>query len=87
MDGAEHEIEPVPILLHPAAAFRGVLGIVIQLNPGADFEIGIGLAQSIDLIKIDAGVITVVICKGDVAQSNPACLISPGLEQFLRIRL
>ena len=70
VDGAEDEIEPVPILLDPAAAVRGVHRIVIQLDAGADFEIGIGLAQPIDFIEIDAAMVTVVIREGDVAQAD-----------------
>ena len=35
--------------------------IVIQFDPGADFQVGIGRAQPLDLIEIDAAMITIVI--------------------------
>ena len=80
MDGTEHEIEPVPILLHPAAAIRGVHRIVIQLDPGANFQIGIRRAQPLDLIEIDAAMVTVVIREGDIAQSDFARVVRPRLK-------
>jgi hypothetical protein len=41
-------------------------GIVIQLDSGADLQIGISFTQPIDFIKIDSGVITVVISESDI---------------------
>ena len=80
MNRAENEIESVPILLHPASAGRGSVRIVIQLDPGANFDVGICSAQSFDLIEIDSGVITIVIGKGDVAQPDSARVIDPRLQ-------
>ena len=70
MNGTEHEIEPVPMLLNPAAAIRGVHRIVVQLDPGANFQIGIRPAQPLDLIEIDAAMVTVMTASGlpDVAE-------------------
>ena len=87
VDGTENEIEPVPVLFDPSAAGGGVHRIVIQFDPGADFEIGIGRAQSIDLVEIDSAMVTIVIRQGDVAQTDAAGVIGPGLEQFLRVGL
>jgi hypothetical protein len=42
-------------------------GVVIQLDAGADFEIGIRRAQSVDLIEVDSGVVAIVIREGDIA--------------------
>ena len=41
-------------------------GIVIQLDPRADLQIGISFTQSIDFIKIDSGVVTIVIGESDI---------------------
>ena len=87
MDGAEDEIEPVPVLLDPGAARGGVDRIVIQLDPGADFEIGIGCAQPVDLVEVDAGVVAIVIRQGDIAQADVAGVIGPRLEELLRVGL
>ena len=83
MDRAEDEIEPLPILLHPGAAGRRMDRVVIELDAGADFQIGIGRAQSFDFVEIDALVITIVIRQGDVAQTDLARVIRPRLEQRL----
>ena len=55
-------------------------GIVIQFDPGANFQIGIRCAQPIDIVEIDAAMITIVIRQGDVAQADLARVIRPGLE-------
>ena len=67
MDRAENEIELVPILFHPTAAGGGSLWIVIELNPRANFYIGIFRAQFFDLIEINSRVIAIVIGERDVA--------------------
>jgi hypothetical protein len=54
------------MLLNPSSAGRRVSGIVIELNASAKSQIGISLPQMIDFIEVDSGVITIVICKGDV---------------------
>jgi hypothetical protein len=41
-------------------------GIVIQLDPGADPQIGISFPQAIDFIKVDSGVVAVVIGESDI---------------------
>ena len=41
-------------------------GIVIQFDPGADFQIGISFSQATDFIKIDSGVVPIVIGESDV---------------------
>ena len=66
VDGAEDEIEAVPVFLHPRATGRGCFRIVIQLESGADFDVGIRRAQFVDLVEIDPGVITIVIGERDV---------------------
>ena len=70
MDRAENEIEFVPVLFHPASAGGGSLWIVIELDPRANFHVGISRAQFFDLIEINSGVIAIVIGECDVAQSN-----------------
>src|ERR1700730_15629981 len=87
MYGAEHEIETLPIFLHPLATRRGSFRIVIQLDACTDFHIRIFLAQLVDLIEIDAGVMTIVIGKRDIAEPAFTRRIRPRLQQFLRIRL
>jgi hypothetical protein len=66
MDGAENEIEAVPVLLDPPAPCHGVHGIVVQLDPGADFHIRIRGAQPGDFVEIDSFVVTIVIGEGNV---------------------
>jgi hypothetical protein len=44
-------------------------GIIIELNARADSQIGVSLAQTIDLIEIDSGVITIVIGKSNIGQT------------------
>jgi hypothetical protein len=63
---AENKIESVPMLLDPFSAGQRVNGIVIELNAGAESQIGISLPETIDFIEVDSGVITIVIGKGDV---------------------
>jgi hypothetical protein len=57
------------VLLNPGSAGRRVNGIVIELDPGADSQIGISFPQAIDFIEINPGVITIVIGKSDVGQT------------------
>ena len=40
--------------------------IVIQLDPRSDFQIWISFSQPIDFIKINSGVVTIVISESDV---------------------
>lgn len=61
--------------------------IVIQLDAGANFHIRICCPQPLDLIKVDAGVITIVIGERDLTQPFRARTIDPRLEQFTRVRL
>ena len=87
MNRAEDEIEFVPVLFHPASAGGGSLWIVIELDPRANFHVGISRAQFFDLIEINSRVIAIVIGERDVAQSNRARVINPRLQQLLRVRL
>jgi hypothetical protein len=57
-----------------------VNGIIIELNAGADSQIGISFPQTIDLIEIDSGVITIVIGKSNVGQTRVTRCIRPGLQ-------
>jgi hypothetical protein len=41
-------------------------GIVIQLDPRADPQIGISFPQPIDFIKIDSSVVTIVIGESNI---------------------
>ena len=41
-------------------------GIIIQLDARADPQIGISFPQPIDFIKIDSGVVTIMIGEGDI---------------------
>jgi hypothetical protein len=63
------------------------LRIVIEFDAGANFEIRIRRAQFIDLVKIDSGMETIVIGKGNVTQTPRTRTVDPGLQQFSRIRL
>ena len=80
MDRAEDEIEPVPIFLHPFTSGVGMDGVVIQLNPGANSEIRVGIAKAVDHIEVDALMITIVISKCEIAQTDFARVIGPGLQ-------
>ena len=86
MNGAENEIELVPIFLDPRPSRCGRFRIVIELNAGADFDVGIRRAQFVDFIEIDSGVIAIVIGKGDVGQPACARAIDPWLEKLLGVR-
>src|SRR4051794_13013151 len=85
MDRSENEIEPIPIRLEPLAARRGSFRIVVQLDPGPDFDVGIRGAEFFDFIEIDPGVITIVIGKSDIGQSTLAGAIDPRLKEQLRV--
>ncbi len=87
MNGAEDEIEFVPVSFHPGTSSRRSFGIVIQLNASTDFYVGIATAQQFDLIEIDTGMIAIVIGKGDVNQPENARAIDPWLQQFLGVAL
>jgi hypothetical protein len=75
------------MLLNPFSASRRVDGIVIELNASADSQIGISLPQTIDFIEVDSSVITIVIGKGYVGQTDLTRRIRPGLKQRLRVML
>ena len=51
MNRAQDKIELVPMLLNPVSASRRVNGIIIELNAGADSQIGVSFPQTIDLIE------------------------------------
>ena len=85
--GAQDKVEFVPMLLNPFSAGRRVDGIVIELNASADSQIGISLPQTIDFIEVDSRVITIVIGKGYVGQTDLTRRIRPGLKQRLRVML
>ena len=87
MHRAEDKIELVPMLLDPVSAGRRVNRIVIELDAGADSQIGIFVPQTIDLIEVYSGVITIVIGKRDIDQPTFARAFDPWLEQRLRVRL
>jgi hypothetical protein len=40
--------------------------IVIQFDPRADSQIGISFPQPIDFVKIDSGVVTIMIGESDI---------------------
>jgi hypothetical protein len=40
--------------------------VIIQLDPSPDSQTGISFAQTIDLVEVDSGVITIVISESDV---------------------
>ena len=85
--GAQDKIEFVPMFFDPFSAGRRVDGIVIELDASADSQIGISLPQTIDFIKIDSGVVTIVIGEGDVRQRELTRRIRPGLKQFRCVSL
>ena len=62
-------------------------GIVIQLDPRADPQIGISFPQPIDFIKINSSVVTIVIGESNILYPSSPRRIRPGLEQFLRVLL
>jgi hypothetical protein len=82
MGGAKNEVELVPILFNPRAARCAGGGIVVEFEPGEEFQVGIGGAEPVDLVEIDAIVVTVVIGEGDFLQAASACAVSPGLEKL-----
>src|SRR4029450_11316057 len=87
MHGAQDKIEFVPMLLNPFSADRRGNGVVIELNCRADFQIGISPPQPIDFIEVDSGMITIVIGKGYVGQTELTRRIRPGLKQRRRVML
>jgi hypothetical protein len=58
------------------------LRIVIQLDAGANFQIGIRGAQFIDFIEIDSGMETIVIGKRNIVQTPRARAVDPWLQEF-----
>src|SRR5205809_167875 len=68
MNRAQNKIEFVPMLLNPVSASRRVNGIVVELDASANSKIGVSYTQTIDLIEIDSGVITIVIGKSNIGQ-------------------
>jgi hypothetical protein len=66
MNRAQDKVELVPMLLNPIPSGPRVNGIVVELDPGADSQIGISFPQTIDFIEADSGVIAIVIGKSDI---------------------
>ena len=55
------------MLLDPFAPGIGVDWIIVQLDACANFQVDIFVTQTIDFIKVDSGVIPIVIGKSNVA--------------------
>jgi hypothetical protein len=87
MNRPEDEIEAVPVFLHPLATGGRSFRIVIQLEPRANFQAGIGAAQFVDFIEIDPGMIAIVIGKRDIGQPALPRTIDPRLKQRARVGL
>src|SRR6267378_7964319 len=85
MNRAEHEIEFVPILFDPFSSGTRSLRIVIELDAGTDFQIGIRDAQFIDFIEIDSGMETIVIGKRNIVQTARAHTVDTALREFSSI--
>src|SRR5439155_23600982 len=85
--GAQDKVEFVPMLFNPFSAGRRVNGSVVELNATADSQIGISLPQTIDFIKVDSGVIAIVIGKGYVGQTELTRRIRPRLKRRRRVML
>ena len=54
------------MLLNPVAARRRMNRVVIELDAGADSQIGIFVAQLINFVEIDSAVVPIVIGKSNV---------------------
>ena len=67
VDGAQDKIELIPMLLDPFSPGFRVDWIIVQLDAGANFQIDIFVTQTVDFIKIDSGVIPIVIGESNVA--------------------
>jgi hypothetical protein len=87
MDRAENEIEAVPVFLHPRASSRGRFRVVIQFEAGPDFHVGICCTEFIDFVKVDAGVVAIVIGESDVREAAFAGAIDPRLKERLTVRM
>src|SRR5260370_21908755 len=79
MNRAEHEIEFIPILFDPFSSGTRSLRIVIELDAGTDFQIGIYGAQFIDFIEIDSAMETIMISKRNIVQTALARAVDPWL--------
>ncbi len=87
MHRTQHEIQAMPVPLHPGAAGGAADGIDVEFDPRADAEIGVGLAQPIDRLKVHAGVIPIMIGERKIRDSPGARHIGPGLQQRGGVRL
>ena len=87
VDGTEDEIESRPISLDPISSGGTRLRIVIKLDPGPNFDVRIFFTQTIKFIEIDAGMITIVISEGDIANSFGPRRIDPRLQELLSVAL
>ena len=87
VNGPENEIEAVPIFLHPGAASGRGFRVVIQLEPGANSDVGICSSEFLDLVEIDPGVITIVVGESDVGQTAIAGAVDPWLKQRAAVGL
>src|SRR4029453_162830 len=48
MDRAQDKIELIPMLLDPFSPSRGANRVIIQLDPGTDFQVGVSFPQTLD---------------------------------------
>ena len=87
MDGTEDEIEPLPILFDPFSSSRACFRIVIKLDPGANFYVGIFFTQTIEFVEIEAAMIAIVISKSDIEDSFGPRRIDPRLQKRLSVAL
>lgn len=58
------------------------MGIVIELDPGANLYVRIFFAGAFDNIKIDAVMKAIVIGQGNIGQAVRARTVDPGLQKL-----
>lgn len=82
----KHEIEMLPIPLHPAEARIRGNRVIIQFDPDENFNILVSLAQALHDIEINAGMVAVMIGESQTSDLLLAASCNPGLQQVQRIR-
>ena len=87
VNGAQNEIEFVPVFLYPFASGRRMDGIIVEFDTGTNFEIRIVFAQAVDLGEINAFMISVMIREGEINQTKFSRLIRPRLQKLRKIPL
>jgi hypothetical protein len=73
-------------LFDPAKPLSGGCLIVVEFYTGEDLNVGILFAKPIDHIKVDAGMVPIMICECEASDTAIPTSVNPRLKKIEGIR-